>query len=106
MAVLVLSGQVTVTTAGSEVPVTTAGTAGPGTFLLKAMGGNTDTLYVGNDGAGAVTSSNGYPLAALDQIIVTVTDLSELRLDATTINQVLAWFKIAGQNVGVDAPAA
>ena len=108
MGVLVLSGQVTVTTAGAAVAFTTAGTAGPGTYLIKPMGANTGTyVYLGNDGADDCTSSNGYQLKkGVDTILVTVTDLSEYRLDADTSGDKACWVRVMGEGGGVAPPAA
>ena len=108
MGVLVLSGQVTVTTAGAAVAFTTAGTADPGTYLIKPMGGNTGTyMYIGNDGADDVTSSNGYQLKkGVDTVLETVTDLSEYRLDADTSGDVACWLRVMGQGHAIAPPAA
>ncbi|OHD79803.1 MAG: hypothetical protein A3J97_11060 [Spirochaetes bacterium RIFOXYC1_FULL_54_7] len=106
MAVIQLSGQVTVSTAGTAVPCTTAGVSGAGSFYIKALPANTGVIYVGTTGGSDVTSSNGYPLSALDAILVTVTSLSELYVDATVSGEGIAWFRMGGQNIGIDAPAA
>ena len=108
MGVLVLSGQVTVTTAGAAVAFTTAGYAGPGTYLIKPMGGNTGTyVYVGADGSSDVTSSNGYQLKkGLDSLLVTVTDLSEYRLDADTSGDKACWVRVMGAGRAIAPPAA
>jgi len=106
MAVVVLSGQKSVTTAGTAVALTTAGASLPGSYLIKALPGNTGTVYIGNDGANDVTSSNGLPLSASNTIVMTVTDLAQVKIDATADAQGVGWLRIAGQMIGVDAPAA
>lgn len=57
----VLSGQITVTTAGNAVQ----GTATPSATRVgvKAHPANAGPVWVGNDGADDVTSSNGFPLS-------------------------------------------
>ena len=59
-AATVLSGQITVTTAGTAV----VGTSTPGAVrvAVKAHPDNADTVWVGNDGADDVAASNGFPL--------------------------------------------
>ena len=106
MAVVVLSGQKSVTTAGTAVALTTAGASLAGSYLIKALPGNTGTVYIGNDGSNDVTSSNGLPLSASNTIVMTVTDLAQVKIDATADAQGVGWLRIAGQMIGVDAPAA
>ena len=83
------SGQITVTTAGTAVQGTA--TAKKALILIKALSTNTGLVYVGNDGAGDVTSSNGYELEAGDQIAVDVANLSDLWFDAATDGDKFAW---------------
>ncbi len=86
-----LSGQKTVTAAGTaerlsddqvvNVPV-----------IVKALPGNTDVVYVGNDGAGNVTSSNGLPLSAGDAVVFSfVSNFREIWLDAAVNSEGVAW---------------
>ena len=106
MAVIALSGQKSVTTAGTAVALSTAGAFAPGTYLIKALTGNTGTVYIGNDGANDVTSSNGMPLLAGEPYVVTVYDLAQIYIDATADAQGVGWSRMAGQLIGIDAPAA
>lgn len=107
MAVIVLSGQKSVTTAGTAVALTTgANLVIPGVYQIKALPANTGVVYLGNDGAGDVTSSNGMPLSAGDSAVLTVTDLNQLYIDATADAQGVGWLRVAGMNVGIDPPAA
>jgi len=106
MAILVMSGQKSVTTAGTAVAFTTVGTATAGTYLIKALPGNTGTVYIGNDSASDVTSSNGFPLVASEVAYITVSELSKVYMDATADAQGAAWFRIEGENVGNAPPAA
>ena len=81
MANEVLSGQITVTTAGTAVQ----GDDVPGYgFFIQALSGNTGLVYVGNDGAGDVTSANGLEMQAGDTIYVEVPNLNMLYFDAAT----------------------
>lgn len=74
-----ISGQITVTTAGTAV----RGTARPSNMVaLKAHPDNTDVIWVGSDGAGDVTSSNGFPLEPGETIIVQMGNLQDLWVDA------------------------
>jgi hypothetical protein len=102
-----LSGQVVVAAAGTAVQFTT-GNIGPGTYRVKALGGNTGNyMFVGNSSTGDVTSSNGYQLTkAVDSILVTVTDLSELWLDTDTNGDGVCWIRVIGESVGVRPPGA
>lgn len=86
-----ISGQITVTTAGTEVQ-------GPNVSLsngvwIKALAGNTSVVYVGNDGAGAVTSSNGFQLDKSQTILVQVDNLNQLWFDAATNGDKFCWIK-------------
>lgn len=87
------SGQDTIAAAGTAE-------AGPSTptgrwFQIKALPGNSGVLYVGNDGADDVTSGNGYPLSAGDDIIVEVRrSLAELYFDVATNGDGYAWLQL------------
>lgn len=76
-----ISGQITVTTAGTEVQ-------GPdlqvnGEVLFIANPNNTDTVWVGNDGAGAVSSSTGFPLLQTGNTCIRrVNNLKDLWFDS------------------------
>ena len=105
MSVIVLSGQVSVTTAGTAVQFTTTA---PGLYEIKPLGGNTGSyVYVGNDGAGDVTSSNGYQLKkGLDSILVSVTNLSQLWLDSDTDGDGVCWHRVTSGSVLTAPPTA
>ena len=93
----VYSGQITVTTAGTAVQ----GTSTPNYtgFFIRALSGNTGNVYIGNDGAGDVTSANGYELAPGDQIYIEVPNLSDLWFDAATNGDKFSW--LAGAVISV-----
>lgn len=88
-----LSGQTTVPTAGTAVALGTQIIAGA--LLVKALASNTGLVYVGNDGSHNVTSANGYPLAAGDQVIFEhVAQLSNIRVNAAVNNEGVAWLTL------------
>ena len=62
-----LSGQKTVTAAGTAEALGSQPIGG--TLAVKALAGNTDIVVVGNDGAGDVTTSNGFELSAGEVIV-------------------------------------
>ena len=85
------SGQITVTTAGTEVRAT----AQPGTaFLIKALPANTGVMYVGNDGAEAVSSTTGYPLSAGEYVLLEMNNLNQMFVDASVSGEKVAWIQI------------
>lgn len=92
MANALRSGQITVTTAGTAV--TYAGAAGYGTFAIMGHASNTGIVVVGNDGAGDVTTTNGFVLSETAPLIFTGV-LSDLYFDAATNGDKVVWFKLA-----------
>ena len=87
---MALSGQTSVTTAGTAVAL---GSQVVGfAILVKALPANTGVMYVGNDGSGDVTSSNGFPLSAGDVVIFEhVSDLKEIKVDSSVNGEGVAW---------------
>lgn len=81
-----LSGQTTVTTAGTEVML---GERMLGFIAVKALSTNTGIMYIGNAGDNTVSSSTGYPLLAGEEIIVE--DLGNLWVDASNSGEKVAW---------------
>ena len=92
----VISGQITVTTAGTAV----AGTASiqPGLFEFTPVHGNTGTYcYVGNDGANDVSSSTGYHIKKDGTpLVMAINDLSKVYFDSDTNGDKVAWVRIGG----------
>lgn len=86
----VMSGVITVTTAGTAVQGTSV--AGEG-FFIRALKANTGIIYVGNDGNGDVASTNGYELSAGDQIYVDAPNLALLWFDASVNGEKACWLK-------------
>lgn len=95
-----ISGQITVTTAGTAV----SGTASivPGLFEFTPVHGNTGTYcYVGNDGADDVSSSTGYHIKKDGSpLVLSCDDLAQLYFDSDTNGDKIAWLRIADQNAG------
>lgn len=87
-----MSGQITVTTAGTAVsgPATPTGAQ----FAIKAHPDNTDTVWVGNDGAGDVSSANGFPLDPGEGLVMDVGALSVLWFDADVNGEKICWVKL------------
>jgi len=83
------SGQITVTTHGTAVqgPATAKYTG----FLIRALSTNSGLVYVGNDGAGDVTSANGFELSAGDVVYVECSSLSDLWFDSASDGDKLCW---------------
>ncbi len=89
-----LSGQLHCSTAGTAEPGPDVA-ADPG-FYIQALAGNTPTVYIGNDGAGALSSTSGFSLAAGDKIYIgkpIIQNLSELLLLSTTTSDGIAWLR-------------
>lgn len=95
-----ISGQVTVTTAGTAVQFSSTQLRIDGPLLVGALEGNTGNVYVGNDGAGDVTSSNGFELGPGDRIVIPyVGDLYSLWGDAASDGDKLCWHRGAVMSV-------
>lgn len=85
-----ISGQTTVTTAGTEVVLGSGEGRGP--LAVRALSTNSGYMYVGNDGAGAVSSSSGYQLSAGDQIIFDdVQNMGTLWVDSSVNGEKVCW---------------
>ena len=89
--VLAKTGQITVAVAGTAVqggniPLTNG-------VFVKALGGNTGKVYVGNDGWGDVSSTTGYELAAGEVAIFQVANLNQLWFDSATNGDKFCWMK-------------
>lgn len=88
---MALSGQITVTTAGTAV----RGSDVPGRlFAIKAHPDNTDTVWLGEDGAGDVAAANGFPLDPGESIIVELTNLNHLWFDTDVNGEKLCWINL------------
>lgn len=85
------SGVITVTTAGTAV----AGPSTPGAaaVAVKAHPDNADTVWIGNDGSGDVSSSNGFPLDPGEGVVVPG-DLEIWRFDADSSGDKFCWLVV------------
>lgn len=84
------SGQKTVTAAGTAEALGSGQVHGA--LMVKALGSNTEKVYIGNDGAGDVTSSNGMELSPGDVVVFdNVANLSELIVDSVENGEGVAW---------------
>jgi hypothetical protein len=90
---MALSGQKTVTTAGTAVAL--GDQLINGSLLVKALNGNTGIIAVGNDGAGDVTVSNGLVLEKNASILFNfVGNLSSLIVDSSVNGEGVSWIKL------------
>ena len=93
----VLSGVITVTTAGTAVPGPDAApwqsVEKGGGFLLSAPLANTGLIFVGNDGTGDVASTNGYELKAGAQTFIACSNLNEVWFDSSVSGEKVTWLK-------------
>jgi hypothetical protein len=88
-----ISGQKTVTTAGTAVVMGSARIEGP--MMIKALDTNTGVVAVGSDGAGDVTVSNGLRLAAGESVVFAwVGSLAELWLDSAVNGEGVSWIQL------------
>ena len=93
-----LAGQITVTTSGTavqgtDVPAWQPAEAGGG-FFVFALSTNTGNCYVGNDGAGDVTSSNGFELIkGSTPMFVRASNLNEYWFDALNNGDKVCWIR-------------
>ena len=88
------SGQITVTTAGTEVQGPDIKAQG---FFIKGKTTNTGLGYVGNDGEGAVSSTTGFALAAGDTIYYELGgngNLNVLWFDAAVNGEGFCWLAV------------
>jgi hypothetical protein len=88
-----MSGQNTVASAGTAEAL---GSQVLGCALrVKALTTNTGLVYVGNDGADDVSSSNGFPLSAgQDVIFAYVGNLSDIYIDSAVNSEGVAWLAL------------
>jgi hypothetical protein len=85
-----LSGQTTVTTAGTEVALGTGRANAP--VSIKALAANTGYMYVGNAGDNTVASTSGYQLAAGEQVTLSyLGDLGDVMVDSSVNGEKVCW---------------
>lgn len=88
----IISGQKTVTTAGTAVALGSQQING--LVQIKALDTNTGVVAVGNDGADDVTVSNGYRLSANNFVIMEIGDLAQVILDSAVNGEGVSWLKL------------
>ena len=89
-----ISGQKTVTSAGTAVTLGTQDIYGP--LMVKALDTNTGAVALGNDGADDVTLSNGLRLSAGEVAIFGyVGTLASLWLDAGVNGEGVSWILLS-----------
>ena len=85
-----MSGQTTVTTAGTEVALGSIRVNGA--VAVKALAANTGYMYVGNAGDGTVAATTGYQLAAGEQVILGyVGSLATVMVDSSVNGEKVCW---------------
>jgi hypothetical protein len=90
---MAMSGQTTVTTAGTEVQLNANQACR--SVIIKALSTNTGIMYVGNDGANAVSSSTGYPLNKDEYVVLEVLNLNGIYVDSSVNGEKVAWIILA-----------
>ena len=89
-----ISGQKNVTTAGTELALGDQMINGP--LMVKAKPANTGSIYLGNDGAGAVSSTTGIILAAGDVVIFDwVGNLGSIMVDSSANGEGVGWIALS-----------
>ncbi len=87
------SGQKTVAALGTAEALGTVKVECP--VMVKALDTNTGKVYIGNDGAGDVTSSNGLVLLAGEAVVFDwVGHLSSIMLDVSVNGEGVAWLAL------------
>jgi len=59
--------------------------------VVKANANNSGIIYIGNN---TLTTSNGYPLAAGEQVEIAIDDTSQVYVVADTVDQNYSWLGI------------
>ena len=87
---MALSGIKTVAVAGTAEAMGTQRVGAP--LMIKALTTNTGLMYIGNDGAGDVSSANGLPLLPGEAVVFEfVIDLSKIMQDSAVSGEGSSW---------------
>jgi hypothetical protein len=87
---MAMSGQKTVTAAGSAEALGSGIVNGP--LMVKALDTNTGVVAIGNDGSGDVSLSSGMRLAAGDPVVFNfVGNLASILVDAAVNGEGVVW---------------
>jgi hypothetical protein len=90
---MAISGQKTVTTAGTAVVLGSGRIDGP--LAVKALDTNSGVVALGNDGANDVTVSNGMRLAAGEMLVFEwVGELGSIYLDSAVNGEGVSWIAL------------
>ena len=90
-----ISGQRTVTTAGTAVRLAASATPCQGPLMVKALDTNTGVVALGHDGSGDVTVSNGLRLEAGDVVVFEfVGNLYDIWLDSAVNGEGVSWLML------------
>jgi len=90
---MAISGQTTVTTAGTAVAMGSQRI--DGALLVKALDTNSGLVALGNDGANDVTVSNGLRLAVGEEVYFQwVGDLTSVYLDSAVNGDGVSWLAL------------
>jgi hypothetical protein len=90
---MILSGQKTVTSAGTAVALGDQLINGP--VIIKALDTNTGIVAIGNDNQNDVTLSNGLRLAASEVVVLEqISHLGELYLDSAVNGEGVSWLAL------------
>ena len=88
---MAISGQTTVTTAGTAVRLSAISLKVNGPIMVKAVPANAGVMYVGEVN-GDVDTNNGMPLSAGEPLIFNgVVDLYNIWVDASISGEKVAW---------------
>ena len=84
------SGKKIISAAGVAEALGSGQVAGP--VLVKALAANTGKIYIGNDGAGDVASTNGLELSAGDVVVFQfIAQLSAILVDCSVSGEGVTW---------------
>lgn len=90
---MALSGQKTVTTAGASEALGTIRIDGP--LAVKALDTNTGKVYIGNAGAGSVSSATGLILLAGELMLFSwIGSLASMFLDVSVNGEGVSWLQL------------
>ena len=87
----IYTGQVNVSMAGVRVKLKSTSTSIKG-VRVKAKSGNTGNIYVGGSN---VSNSNGYILAAGEEVAIPIDDLSKVYIDADNSGEGVSYLAVA-----------
>lgn len=90
---MALSGQKTIAAAGTAEALGAEQINAP--LLVKALDTNTGKVYIGNDGAGDVDSSNGLVLLAEDVVLFDwVGSTASIMLNVSVNGEGVSWLRL------------